>query len=236
MNRRIKRFIHHGFMLCCLIQPSSGFGENNAPFTDQIRDYVEHRWAEQSSEANDRNETVISGLPAGYAPPACDGSVTFTPAQPLKPGRNSILVRCSSLPAWSIMAMADIRIWRPIVVLRENLHRDQSIGPEHLILQERNIALLQRGFFTDINDIRGNVSKRSLKAGAIVSPDMIRPPLIIERGQQVVIEVNKPGIQVRMKAVALRDGRAGDRIRVRNLSSERVLYATVVSADLVTVD
>jgi flagella basal body P-ring formation protein FlgA len=65
---------------------------------------------------------------------------------------------------------------------------------------------------------------------------MIDLPLIIKRGQTVTLRAERPGFTVNMKGLALRKGRKGDRIKVENSNSNRVLYGTVVDSDLVLIE
>lgn len=61
------------------------------------------------------------------------------------------------------------------------------------------------------------------------------PSNLIHRGQQVTLIAGSGGFQVRMSAVAPSDGRLADRIRVQNLSSQRVVEGIVRSDNVVEV-
>ena len=134
------------------------------------------------------------------------------------------------------MLNADIEVWRDVVVLRDHLSRGQRVKRTSLVLQQRNIGDLQRGYYTEIKGIIGHISKRSLKAGTAISPGMINLPLIVKRGQAITIRVERPGFSVNMKGFALKKGRKGDRIKVKNSNSDKVLYGTIVESDLVLID
>ena len=58
---------------------------------------------------------------------------------------------------------------------------------------------------------------------------------VIHRGQQVTLIAGSEGFQVRMNAIALSDGRISERIRVQNLSSQRVVEGVVRSDSVVEV-
>jgi flagella basal body P-ring formation protein FlgA len=127
-------------------------------------------------------------------------------------------------------------VWRDVVVLRDHLSRGQQVKNSSLVLQQRDIGNLQRGYYTDMKDIIGNISKRSLKAGTAISPGMIDLPIIVKRGQTITLRAERPGFAVNMKGLALKKGRKGDRIKVENSNSSRVLYGTIVDSDLVLID
>jgi flagella basal body P-ring formation protein FlgA len=65
--------------------------------------------------------------------------------------------------------------------------------------------------------------------------DALTPSNAIHRGQQVTLISGSGDFQVRVGAVALADGRIADRIRVQNLSSQRVVEGIVRSASEVEV-
>jgi flagella basal body P-ring formation protein FlgA len=134
------------------------------------------------------------------------------------------------------MLNADIQVFRDVVVLRDNISRGDQVTASNLTLHKRNIADLQRGYFTSFEPIINNISKRSLKAGTALNPRMIDLPIIIKRGQSVTLKVDRAGFSVDMKGLALKKGRKGDKIKVKNSSSGKILYGTVLSANFVLID
>jgi len=60
------------------------------------------------------------------------------------------------------------------------------------------------------------------------------PPLAL-RGAEIELVEELSGMRLRVKAVCLQSGQLGERIRVRNLSTNRVLLATVAGEHLVRV-
>ena len=58
---------------------------------------------------------------------------------------------------------------------------------------------------------------------------------LVTRGQQVTLEVGADTMNIRMAGEALDEAALGQRVRVRNLSSERVVEGVVRSAQVVEV-
>jgi len=67
-------------------------------------------------------------------------------------------------------------------------------------------------------------------------PTMLKAQRLIERGQRVTVLAGGNGLEVRMPAEALSHGAKGERIRVRNLSSHRIIEGVVAGAGLVRVN
>jgi flagella basal body P-ring formation protein FlgA len=134
------------------------------------------------------------------------------------------------------MLNADIEVWRDVVVLRDHISRGEKVRNSSLTLQQRNIGKLRRGYYTEFKDITGHISKRSLKAGTAVNPSMISLPIIVQRGQALTLRVERPSFTVNMKGIALKKGRKGDSIKVKNSSSNKVLFGIIIHRDLVLIN
>jgi flagella basal body P-ring formation protein FlgA len=56
----------------------------------------------------------------------------------------------------------------------------------------------------------------------------LEPPLVVRRGEAVVISAASSIVAVKVAGVALTDGRLGEQIRIKNLSSSRIVQAKMV--------
>jgi flagella basal body P-ring formation protein FlgA len=59
---------------------------------------------------------------------------------------------------------------------------------------------------------------------------------MVMRGQHVTIIAESGGLDLRVKGKALMDGRQGQTIQVKNLSSQKLIYAQVVGTGMVKVN
>ena len=60
-------------------------------------------------------------------------------------------------------------------------------------------------------------------------------PPVLKRGEKVSIVVRKEALFLRIPGEILEDGAVGEKIRVRNLQSKKIIEATVLSRDEVEV-
>jgi len=201
-----------------------------------VEEKVLSQWQELGQRTGSRSNVIITGLPNSYRSNKCPEELIVDAGKQLTLGRNSIQVSCATSSSWSLMLTAEIEVWRKVVVIRDHLSRGERINLNSLTLQERNIGNLQRGYFTDLSDVSGNVSKRSLRAGVAIDPSMIDLPIIIRRGQEVTLRVEHPGLSVNMKGIALSKGRKGDVIKVKNSRTDKVLFGTIIHADLISIN
>lgn len=160
----------------------------------------------------------------------------FTPPGQDTVGSTVVGVRCTDANnPWSLYVQASVALNRSVLVARYPMSRGTVLSSSDVALVDKDVARMTQGYITDINSINGMVLKYSVTAGTVLRPALLQPPMVIKRGDHVVLLAQGGGIQVKMEGTALTDGAVGDVIRVRNLSSHRVVQGTVVSAGVVQV-
>jgi flagella basal body P-ring formation protein FlgA len=150
-------------------------------------------------------------------------------------GNTSVNIRCRSPVPWSLFVSARVERYGDVVVVKSPIHRGTLIQAAHVTLERRTTSDLLRGYFVDASQVIGMQSRRSLRPGQVVSESHIDLPLWVERGQRIRLVSQAGAIQVSVSGEALEDGNAGDRIRVRNASSERELEGQVESPGVVRI-
>jgi flagella basal body P-ring formation protein FlgA len=89
---------------------------------------------------------------------------------------------------------------------------------------------------TDINSLKGHVAKRNVRKGEIIKPFLAVKSKLIKRGQQVTIIAETGGIKVRMTGKAMNDASSGERVRVKNNNSKRIIEGTAVNRGIVKIN
>jgi len=79
------------------------------------------------------------------------------------------------------------------------------------------------------------VLRRALQTGTVLTPQMVEPPRLVQRGQRVLLLAETGSVAVRVEAEAMGNGALGDRVRVRNLSSQNIVEGRVLSHGVVGV-
>ncbi len=139
--------------------------------------------------------------------------------------RISVQVSCPN--SWSIYVPIDLAIYRPVVIAVKPLAAGSTIGSDDVQMTEVDITQLLGQYLTDLDDAIGMSAKRPLSAGRPVVAQQLTPPLLIRRGESVVINAESNAISVKMPGIALSDGRRGEQIRIKNPGSSRVIEARV---------
>jgi flagella basal body P-ring formation protein FlgA len=169
--------------------------------------------------------------------PACTESLeTFTTADAIKPGRNSIGVRCNADKKWSIFVAAVIKVYQRILVLTQAVQRDEIITRGHLSFEKRDVSRLNENFVTQPEQIENKQALRHMPAGAVLNVKNFVEPKLIKRGDKVIISATQPSFDIRMNGQAMMDGIKGQLIRVKNQNSGRIIRATVIEPGRVSVN
>ncbi|MDC3332605.1 flagellar basal body P-ring formation chaperone FlgA [bacterium] len=150
-------------------------------------------------------------------------------------GRVSVQVSCKEGKTWSIYVPIEVSVYSQIVTTTTPLNRGTLIQASDLTLQERPINRIYGAYFNRIEDVIGYQTKRNLQADHPISSGHIEEPLMVKRGDAVVVEVNVGTLKVKSPGVALKDGRRGEQIRVRNNQSKRVVDAQITAPGRVEV-
>lgn len=91
------------------------------------------------------------------------------------------------------------------------------------------------GGFTDIDELVGRRAKKSLRAGIVVHDRHLQTDWMVQAKQTVSVVNNAGGIQVTSSGIAMENGRLGDLIKVRNLSSNNILHGFVVGSKKISI-
>ena len=151
-------------------------------------------------------------------------------------GNITVAVRCEEGPKpWSLMVQARIEQYVEVVVAARPLGRGQELGAEDIKMLRYDISRLNNGYYATLDEVKGMVLKRSVKAGSVLGSSMLKPAILIKRGEKVIIRAQTTSIEVRMEGQALQEGAAGDVIQVKNLSSKQIVEAEVVAPGVVRV-
>lgn len=201
-----------------------------------IRSAVERHVHAEFSELGPITSVEVSTLDPRLRLSACKKPLApFTPNGQHRLGNTTIGVRCEDDRPWSLYVPVRIVSNVNILTAARPLPRGSILTPDDISTSQRDAATLPYGFFTDPDLLAGLQLKRAIRPGEVFSPTMVTPPPLIERGQTVWIAAETEGIKVTVKGEALADAAAGERVRVRNLSSKRTIEAEVTGPAMVRV-
>ena len=150
-------------------------------------------------------------------------------------GKTTVGVRCHAPKAWALYVPARVTLYETVYRTADNLPRGHLISEADIEPVKQDLGRLHRGYFSDKSQLIGKETRRRLRQGHVITPSQVKAPLLVKRGDQVELIARSSPYAVRMSGKAMADGARGDRIRVKNLSSKRIVEGTVTQAGQVTV-
>lgn len=182
-------------------------------------------------------EVELVPIDAQLQLPECSEALeVFMPTDAIKPGRNSIGVRCNGQNRWSIYTTALVQVFQQVLVLTQPLQRGEILGRQHFDIENRDVTKLHDDFVTQPGQIENKQAARQLPVGTILSSRHFVEPKLVKRGDKVVISASRENFAIKVNGLAMMDGIKGQRIRVKNESSNRVISATVMELGIVSVN
>ncbi len=152
-----------------------------------------------------------------------------------KRGATSVGVACEGDKPWKLYVRVNIKLMREVAVADRPLIRGDILQESDIRLEKRDVSRLSGGYLEDVSSLIGYEVRQSVSTNAVLRSRMFAAPKLIHRGDKVTIMAAIGGLEVRISGEALSDGGKGKMIRVRNLSSKRIVQGEVVSKGLVRI-
>ncbi len=118
---------------------------------------------------------------------------------------------------------ARVSVTGPLCQAAGELARDQRIEQGDLMEVQ---GPLERGALS-CKDALGQAPRSRIKPGAVIKARMVKPPMLVRRGDRVTIVYQNGGLRITARGEAMRDGTRGQWIPVTNSASQQVIKALV---------
>lgn len=203
---------------------------------ETIRGAVGQFLEQESASLGENVEVSVGHLDSRLRLPRCEAPLEASwPAAARKRGNVTVSVVCDRPSSWSLHVQAKVQVFEKIAVSSRSMSRGAVLSEEDIELVSRDLSGLNSGYFTRSGEVVGMVLKRSIRAGMVLTPALLKPQRLIKRGDKVTILAVTGTVEVRMEGQALMDGAKGEVIRIRNLSSKLEIEAEVISPGIVRV-
>jgi flagella basal body P-ring formation protein FlgA len=190
----------------------------------------------QLKEQDAKSEIRLGTLDARLRLAACDRPLEgFLPPGSHLNGNTSVGVACNGSNPWKLYVQAYVAMFKTVAVAANYLATGTVLNADNIRLEERDVTAGGYGYLTDVEQLRGKIVKQPVQEGRIIPPQALTKAKLIRRGEEVVILSKIGNIEVRMTGNALMDGAEGDRIKVKNAKSKRIVEGKVEAAGLVMV-
>jgi len=164
-------------------------------------------------------------LDASVRMPLCQNPLQAQPT-----GTTTVEVSCPSETGWRLFVPVKVRRFQNVLILARGLAAGESVGTADIVSERRDAARIVGAPLTDPGRAAGQVMRRTLPAGSILSSSDLLSQRLVRRGDNVALVARSGGLEVRMAGRALANAGENERVSVENLSSHRVVQG-IVSQD-----
>jgi len=201
-------------------------------------------------------QKIIDGFLAEHGKELSGISCSFTPTDPPPPftvptgelgwevipsnpgiigsTRFSLIGRINNQVVKNFSVRGTLKALAPVIVAASNLRRDDLITEAQIRLESMDISTL-RAPCRQKDQVIGKKVLRAIKAGTAIELAHVDFPPVIQKGALVKILGRNNGLELTATGIAKTDGKEGEIIKVKNVSSEKEIFCRVTAPGLVEV-
>ncbi|WP_457641149.1 flagellar basal body P-ring formation chaperone FlgA [Persephonella sp.] len=120
---------------------------------------------------------------------------------------------------------------RTVLAAKKDIKRGQIITEEDLMYIKTDRS--GRNFLTEKDQVIGGTAKTDILKGDIIKTNMVIPDYKVKKKDYVKVIYYRKNIRIEIVGQALQNGKIGDFIKVKNLSSGKVLECKVIGENTV---
>lgn len=130
----------------------------------------------------------------------------------------------------------EVKIYDDVIVASKSLDRNEEITLDKLAVEHRDVTCFADSYFKSKEEIQNKRAKKTIPKGRIVGADCLEDIPLINRGDKVKIVAETGGIKIWASGTADQDGILGEKIKVRNSDSKKMITARVIDNQMVCID
>lgn len=169
-------------------------------------------------------ETTIAAIDPRLQLPRCPAIDVALP--PTNAAAMTAKVSCDQ-PRWTMYVPVRLHAWADAVVAATNLAPNRAVTSRDLTRGRVDLYNGNGGVMTNPSEIEGKILRVGVTAGAPILSPFLDLPVVVRRGQKVIVTLVDGTMTIKATALALEDGRVGDNIAVQNPDSQKTVHATV---------
>jgi len=160
--------------------------------------------------------------------PACDYDITVTNQRLNSKKRTTYAISCQQ-PEWKSFIPVSQKILVTAIKAIAPIRRKQKINANNTVIGKVDLTQIRGQVYSPAQPPYGLIAKRNININTFITKELTELPIIIKRGQNILISAQSGQITVKMNGVAAENGTLGQQIKVKNISSGRFVYGKVVS-------
>ncbi len=179
-------------------------------------------------------QVSITPLSSAAQKPNCEKPPQITYNTKQRVGNVTLTISCNQ-PAWRQYVNAKVTGLLPVIVAVQDLSAGQAIDEHQLTVDWRPNAQVTNNHLRDLTSVQHKSVRQFIAKGTPLQQHHLKDTLLIQKNDLVKIISADPRFHIEMNGMALEAGSMGQAIRVKNLSSGKIVKAYIESADTVSV-
>lgn len=167
--------------------------------------------------------------------PHIDDTTDFTMPNRVAPGARVVMAKIADASGKKAAKQIKLTWYQPVVFSKEPLVRGERIDRSQLAMRIEVVGM-NANRFTDASLIAGTVPRQGVAAMRPISEGDIDRSSAVRSGSEVTLISRVNGLGVEVKGIAMQRGSIGERIKVKNASSKKMLLGTVIEPGRVLLD
>ncbi len=147
--------------------------------------------------------------------------------------RMQVQVHCPG--QWKLYVPVVVQQHKQVVVSARSLNAHELIGAADVTLAWRQMQGVDYGSFESLEAVIGRELAQPLAAGQILKPNQLRQAPSIRKGDTVTLLSRVGSVEIRGRGKAQHDAVEHSRVKVRNLSSGRIVEGYVRPGGIVEI-
>jgi flagella basal body P-ring formation protein FlgA len=167
----------------------------------------------------------VAVVTARAAPP-CAQNVAIEALDTRSPQRMRFLARCNDTPGWRYEYIVRARVTAMVAIAAAPVSANEALLDSQVTIERRDISNIADPISSPAEAV-GQMSRRMLRPGDILRSGQLSSPVLVKRGDAVVMIARREGIEVSTAGEALDAGARGAVVRVRNAGSGQIVRMRV---------
>lgn len=128
-----------------------------------------------------------------------------------------------------------VKVFDSVLVVTSPLKRNQALSADDVELRLMDITRVYETTLSSVEDLDGYQMRRNLRVGKALTQEAMERIPDVFYGDELTIEFRSGVLTMKVRGSALEKGVCGERIKVRNSESGKIIKATVLAPGLVSV-
>lgn len=129
-----------------------------------------------------------------------------------------------------------VTMQEPVVMAVRSIAKGEIITAGDVHLSTVDTSRLPAGYLTNTNDAMGLVARRNINMGVPITKSLLDKEVLIKRSDVINLLSKVNGVEIVVPGMAMQNGRVGDKIRVKNTLSNKVVMGRVIDDKTVQVE